>query len=150
MANLTRCVVVLLMVWQPVFTRSYAQNGAGPDSSSSTATQPQDPGSEGVRDNQRRSIGGGVTAPRVIHVAHPEFSEEAREDKFSGVVVVGLIVGTDGKPEQVRVLRGVGHGLDEKALEAVRQYRFQPAMENGKPVPVRVNVQVNFQITDRK
>jgi TonB family protein len=149
-ANLARGAVVLLMVWQLVSTRSYAQNGASPDSSSATATQSQDRGPEGIRDNQLRKIGGAVSAPRVIHNVFPEFSEEARKDKFSGVVLVGLIVDTDGMPQQVHVLRGVGHGLDEKAIEAISHYRFQPAMENGKPVPVRVNVEVNFQIRDRK
>jgi protein TonB len=59
---------------------------------------------------------------------------------------VNLIVDTHGLPQNVRVIRGVGMGLDEKALEAVRQYKFKPAMEGGKPVPVQVNVEVNFQI----
>ena len=51
-----------------------------------------------------------------------------------------------GLPKNVHVMRGVGMGLDEKAIEAVRQYRFKPAMENGKPVAVELNVEVNFQI----
>jgi TonB family protein len=65
---------------------------------------------------------------------------------FSGIVLVNLIVDTNGLPRNVHVLRGVGMGLDETAVAAVKQYTFQPAMENGKPVPVELNVEVNFQI----
>ncbi len=59
---------------------------------------------------------------------------------------MNLIVDSQGKPQNVHILRGVGMGLDEKAKEAVMQYRFKPAMEGGKPVPVEMNVEVNFQI----
>jgi protein TonB len=93
-----------------------------------------------------RRIGGGVSAPVVIYQVDPEFSEEARKAKFMGVVTVNLIVNAQGMPQNVRVLRGVGMGLDEKAVEAVRQYKFKPAMEGGKPVPVELNIEVNFQI----
>ena len=63
-----------------------------------------------------------------------------------GAVTVNLVVDTSGRPQKVHIVRGVGMGLDQKALEAVRQYRFKPAMENGHPVPVQVNVEVQFQI----
>lgn len=104
------------------------------------------PGSGGNYGGGLRHVGGGVSSPEVIFKVEPEFSEEARKAKFMGVVTVNLIVDTKGLPQNVRVIRGVGMGLDEKALEAVRQYRFKPAMENGHPVPVQVNVEVNFQI----
>jgi len=81
----------------------------------------------------------------ISHI-EPEFSEEARKAKFPGVVTVSLIVDTEGLPQNVHVIRGVGMGLDEKALDAVRQYRFKPARENGHPVPVQVNVEVRFSI----
>jgi len=81
-----------------------------------------------------------------IHEVEPEFSEEARRAKFMGVVTVNLIVDDKGMPQNVHVLRSVGMGLDDKAVEAVKQYRFKPAMEAGKPVPVQLNVEVNFQI----
>jgi len=92
-----------------------------------------------------RKIGGHVMAPVAIHMENATFSNEARDAKFSGLVTVQLIVNTRGLPESVHVIRGVGMGLDEKAVEAVRQYRFRPAMEDGKPVPVLLNVEVNFQ-----
>jgi len=104
------------------------------------------PGTGGNYGGGLRRIGGGVSQPEVIFQVEPEFSEEARKAKFMGSVLVNLIVDTRGLPENVHVSRGVGMGLDEKAVEAVKQYRFKPAMENGKPVPVELNVEVNFQI----
>lgn len=91
-------------------------------------------------------VGGGVSKPVVLYSVEPEFSEEARKAKFSGNVEVYLWVDADGKPSHIRVVRGVGMGLDEKAVEAVRQYRFRPAMKDGKPVAVDLYVDVDFQI----
>ena len=85
-------------------------------------------------------------APQVIYQVEPEFSEEARKAKVAGNVLVNLWVDTNGNPSHVHVIRGVGMGLDEKAVEAVKQYKFKPAMENGKPVLVELNIEVNFQI----
>ena len=104
------------------------------------------PGSGGNMGGGLRRIGGGVSAPVVLFAPEPEFSEEARKAKVAGNVLVYLQVDTSGHPTHVRVLRGIGLGLDEKAMEAVRQYKFKPAMENGHPVAVEMNVEVNFQI----
>lgn len=104
------------------------------------------PGSGGNMGGGLRRIGGGVSAPVVLFAPEPEFSEEARKAKVAGNVLVYLQVDVNGRPTHVRVLRGIGLGLDEKAMEAVRQYKFKPAMENGHPVAVEMNVEVNFQI----
>ena len=104
------------------------------------------PGSGGNTGGGPRRIGGGVSAPELLFKVEPEFSEEARKAKVAGNVLVGIWVDTNGNPTHVRVLRGVGMGLDEKAIEAVRQYRFKPGMENGRPVVTEVNIEVNFQI----
>ena len=104
------------------------------------------PGSGGNYGGGLRKIGGGVSSPVVIYKVDPEFSEEARRAKFMGIVLVNLIVDQHGLPQNVHVLRGVGMGLDGKAVEAVKQYRFKPALEAGKPVAVELNVEVNFQI----
>jgi len=104
------------------------------------------PGSGGNTGGGPRRIGGGVSAPQLIYSVEPEFSEEARKAKVAGNVLVNLWVDTNGLPSHVHVIRGVGMGLEEKAVEAVRQYKFKPAMENGKPVLVELNVEVNFQI----
>jgi periplasmic protein TonB len=104
------------------------------------------PGSGGNTGGGPRRIGGGVSAPQVIFQVEPEFSEEARKAKVAGNVLVNLWVDTNGNPSHVHVIRGVGMGLDEKAVDAVKQYKFKPAMENGKPVLVELNIEVNFQI----
>jgi len=104
------------------------------------------PGSGGNVGGGIRRIGGGVAAPIVLFAPEPEFSEEARKAKASGNVLVYLQVDTNGRPMHVRVLRGIGLGLDEKAVEAVSHYKFKPAMENGHPVAVEMQVEVNFQV----
>lgn len=104
------------------------------------------PGSGGNTGGGVMHIGGSVKAPVPILTPDPEFSEEARKAKFSGNVEVYLIVDENGNPTHVRVVRDVGMGLGEKAVEAVRQYKFKPAMQNGKPVKVDMYVDVNFQI----
>ena len=104
------------------------------------------PGSGGNIGGGPMHIGGSVRAPILTYQVDPEFSEEARKAKFSGNVEVYLWVDENGNPSHVRVVRGVGMGLDEKAVEAVRQYKFKPAMSNGKPVKVDMYVDVNFQI----
>jgi len=95
-----------------------------------------------------KRIGTGVSPPLVIYQVNPEYSEQARAAKLNGIVTLTLWVDEHGNPTHVRVLRGVGMGLDEKAVEAVKQYKFKPAMEDGKPVLVELNVQVDFQIFD--
>lgn len=91
-------------------------------------------------------VGGGVSAPRALDTPDPEYSEEARKAKYQGTCVLWLIVGPDGKPRDVKVARALGMGLDEKAIEAVRNWKFSPAMKDGKPVAVQINVEVNFRL----
>jgi TonB family protein len=97
-------------------------------------------------DRALRRVGGDVSAPVLIYSVAPEFAKEARNAKIAGNVLVNLVVDQNGIPTNVRVIRGIGHGLDEKAVEAVSKYRFKPSMEHGQPVSVEINVQVNFQI----
>ena len=91
-------------------------------------------------------VGGGVAAPQLIFAPDPEFSDEARRAKFQGVCVVSLVVDAQGNPQRVQVVRHLGMGLDQKAVDAVKQYRFKPATLQGKPVPVEVNIEVTFRI----
>jgi TonB family protein len=90
--------------------------------------------------------GGGVSNPVLVFAPDPEFSDEARRAKYQGVCVVGLIVDAQGNPQRVRIVRPLGMGLDEKAIEAVKQYKFKPAIYQGHPVPVEINIEVNFRI----
>jgi TonB family protein len=91
-------------------------------------------------------IGGAVTKPVVLQQPSPQFSQIARALKFSGAVMVHLWLMQDGTPSHISVVEPAGLGLDEQALLAVSQYRFQPAMKDGKPVTVDLYVNVNFQI----
>ena len=104
------------------------------------------PGSGGNTGGGVMHVGGSIRPPVPIYAPDPEFSEEARKAKFSGNVEVYLWVDEQGNPSHIKIARGVGMGLDEKAIEAVRQYKFKPAMQNGKPVKVDLYIEVNFQI----
>ena len=91
-------------------------------------------------------IGGGVSAPMVLSKTEPEYSEEARKAKYQGTVVLMIIVNEHGLPQDIRVVRPLGLGLDEKAIEAVQKWRFRPAMKDGHPVKVEATVEVNFRL----
>jgi protein TonB len=92
------------------------------------------------------SANGRVSAPTVLYKVEPEFSEEARKAKYQGTVVLTIEVGEDGKLRGLRVVRGLGLGLDEKAIEAVSRWKFRPALKNGRAVPASARVEVNFRL----
>jgi periplasmic protein TonB len=101
------------------------------------------PGGDGGVGGDTYHRGQGASDPRVLSQVDPEFSEEARKAKFQGLCVLSLIIEPDGTPSNIRVKDSLGMGLDEKAIEAVRKWRFQPSMKNGRPVrygPVEVDV----------
>jgi TonB family protein len=105
------------------------------------------PGSGGNTGGGVYRIGGGVSAPIPLNSVEAEFSDEARRAKYQGVVLVGLMVDAQGNPQSVHIVRALGMGLDEKALEAVKKYKFKPGMKDGKPVIVTgVIVEVNFRL----
>jgi len=91
-------------------------------------------------------VGGGVSAPKPLYTPDPEYSEEARKAKYQGVVVLWLVIGADGHPREIQIARRLGMGLDEKAVEAVRTWRFDPARKDGQPVAVQMNVEVSFRL----
>jgi protein TonB len=91
-------------------------------------------------------VGGGVSPPRVIYQVDPEFSEEARKAKYQGTCTLMLIVDTAGHPSNIRVASSLGMGLDEKAIEAVKNWRFEPSMKDGHPVRVEIAVEVEFHL----
>lgn len=91
-------------------------------------------------------IGGGVSAPVPIFKPEPEYSEEARKAKFQGSVTLAIVILPDGTTSNIRVIRPLGLGLDEKAIEAVAKWRFRPSLKDGKAVPVSANVEVNFRL----
>lgn len=91
-------------------------------------------------------VGGSVTPPRAIYSPEPEYTKQARKSNFQGSCTLGLIVEEDGHPSHIRVLKGIGLGLDENAVAAVQTWRFEPAMKDGHPVRVEIAIQVDFHL----
>ena len=91
-------------------------------------------------------IGGGVSAPVPTVRPEPEYSEEARAAKWQGAVLLQVLVDENGVPQDIQVVRPLGLGLDQKAIEAVQQWRFKPGLKDGKPVAVSANIEVNFRL----
>jgi len=91
-------------------------------------------------------IGGGVSAPVAIYKVEPDYSDEARKAKLQGAVILEGIVGTDGNVYEIKIVQALGLGLDEKAVEAVKNWRFQPGMKEGKAVATRVEFEIHFRL----
>jgi len=104
------------------------------------------PGSGGGFGDGVYRAGNGVSQPSLISKVEPEYSEEARKAKFQGVVVLQIVVDAKGNAVQPRVVKSLGLGLDEKAIEAVKQWKFKPGYKNGQPVAVAATVEVNFRL----
>ncbi len=90
--------------------------------------------------------GGGVTNPVPIYKPEPQYSEEARKAKWQGSVLLSLVVDETGKPIDIKVVRPLGLGLDEMAIQAVSQWKFKPGMRDGKPVKVQAQIEVTFRL----
>jgi protein TonB len=91
-------------------------------------------------------VGGGVSAPKTTQRTDPIYTQAAREKQIEGAVVLWLIVNAQGMPEQIKVQRSLDAGLDANAIEAVRQWTFYPALKDGNPVAVMINVEVNYKL----
>ena len=117
-------------------------------------------GVDGIGDGCCKGIGNGdrgtpgisagsghrITPPQLIYKVEPEFSEEARKAKYSGVVILAIDVDASGKASGFRVLQSPGLGLDQKAIDAVTLWRFRPGYQDGKPVVTGATVEVNFRL----
>ncbi len=90
--------------------------------------------------------GNGVSMPVVVFKVEPEYSEDARKSKYSGVVVLSVVVDKNGHTKDIHVIHSLGMGLDEKAVEAVQQWRFRPGTKAGQAVNVRAQVEVSFRL----
>ena len=91
-------------------------------------------------------VGGGVSAPALLVKIEPEYSEEGRKAKHQGTVILSIVVDPSGKASNIQVVRSLGLGLDEKAVEAVKQWKFKPGYKDGKAVPVLAQIEVNFRL----
>ena len=122
--------------------------GPFPRSISPSILVPDDllvPSSEGSVSGLAK-VGGSVTGPTPLRSVEAKYSREAKEQLIQGICLVSLIVDAHGMPENPRLVKSAGYGLDEKAIDAVNLYRFHPAMKNGMPVPVMITVEVNFRL----
>jgi periplasmic protein TonB len=118
--------------------------GGGDGNARGSSFGPDDGDGEFGRGVQR--VGHGVTAPALLHKVEPEYSEEARKAKYQGTVTLYVEVDPTGKATHIRVLRSLGLGLDEKAIQAVSKWRFSPGTKDGKPVSVAATIEVNFRL----
>ena len=104
------------------------------------------PGSGGNMGGGAYRIGGGVSPPSILYKVEPEYSEEARKAKFQGTVLLFVVVDEKGLPRDIKIIRPLGLGLDQKAVEAVEKWKFSPGKKDGKPVAVQAQIEVNFRL----
>jgi TonB family protein len=117
--------------WQP-FVRKHFFHG------SDAVPEGTDPGPS--------NIGGSIKPPSLLKTVEPQFSMAAKDLLYSNLVLVNVYVDETGKPYHTAIVRPAGLGLDEQALAAIQQYRFRPATENGEPISVQLNVEVQFKV----
>ena len=91
-------------------------------------------------------VGGGVSAPVLLSKTEPEYSEEARKAKHQGTVMLYVQIDPSGHATNIKVVKSLGLGLDEKAIEAVQKWKFAPGKKDGKPVTVEATIEVNFRL----
>lgn len=120
---------------------NHGDAGPGPGGTG-TGTRGHGPGGDATA----YSAGRGITAPSVLTRVDPEYSEEARKAKYSGAVMLSIVVNTDGHADSIKVIKSLGMGLDEKAIEAVERWRFKPGTKDGLPVRVHAQIEVNFRL----
>ena len=89
-------------------------------------------------------IGPGITPPRVTHQVNPVYKPDSEGFRVTGTVIVGLVISSKGAPKDVHVVRSLGKGVDESAVEAVQQWQFEPARKGGQSVAVRITVEIRF------
>ncbi|MGB6777051.1 MAG: energy transducer TonB [Terriglobales bacterium] len=127
------CFIIGMMLFHAVAAHSQAQP---PDNANAAKVAPQ----------HSVSVGGGVTPPHVTYQPSPEYSENARAAGLEGTCILWMVIGPDGKPRDIKVVRTLGLGLDEKAIEAVSSWRFEPASKDGKPVAVAIKLEIPFHL----
>lgn len=111
---------------------------------------PQQPSTKPDKPPAKQADGkseGSVSPPRLIFSPDPQYTAKARRAHVEGSIVLTMMVGTDGRPQDIKVIRPLGYGLDEQTINTVRTWRFEPARRNGKPVPIRIDtLQIDFRL----
>lgn len=108
-------------------------------------TKPNTPVEAQIGNGEILHAGQGVKPPKVTYSPDPEFSDAARAAKLQGIVVLSAVIGADGAQRDVWVVKKLGMGLDQKAIETVRRWKFDPATKDGKPVTSIINIEINFR-----
>jgi TonB family protein len=98
--------------------------------------------SQNGNEEQVYELGPGITAPKIVHQVSPEHPAEGF--RIAGTVLIGLVVSSRGEPRDVRILKSLDKGVDQNAVDAVRQWRFEPAKKAGEPVAVRLSIEIRF------
>ena len=140
-------VIEIGIPWMPE-----RNNSSGPGKGNTIGTGSND--SIGTTPGERTGIGGppgayqpGVTSPICAYCPDPQYTDEAREAKLQGRVVLRVLVGTDGRTAQVQIMQGIGMGLDERAVQTVRGWKFVPARDGGRrAVPTWITIEVFFRL----
>jgi TonB family protein len=91
-------------------------------------------------------MGPGVTAPKVLQKTDPAYTKDASDAKIQGTVLLSMVVGSDGVARDITVKKSLDPGLDEKAIAAVQNWKFQPGTKDGKAVSVMATIEVNFRL----
>ncbi len=91
-------------------------------------------------------IGPGIVPPKVLEKVEPNYTDEARAAKIEGTVALSVVVGTDQRVHDIKILKSLDAGLDANAIQAIRAWKFQPGTKNGKPVAVRARIDVNYRL----
>ncbi len=102
--------------------------------------------SQALLNDQAYAVSGDITPPQLTEVASPDYTAEARRKKIEGSVTMTIVVSKRGDVTDARVVQGLGYGLDENALLAVKEWKYKPAERNGEPVAVKMEVSVNFYL----
>jgi TonB family protein len=97
-------------------------------------------------DPQIKSFGGSVKAPILLKAANSQYTEATRKARLEGQCLISLIIDRNGMPQNIRITRSLDPGLDQNAIDAVNHYRFKPAMREGEPIPVQINVEIDFRL----
>jgi TonB family protein len=105
-------------------------------------SQKEPGGSQKENEEQVHELGPGITPPKVVHQVSPEHPAEGF--RITGTVLIGLVVSSRGEPKGVRVIKSLDRIVDQNAVEAVRQWRFEPAKKSGEPVAVRLSIEIRF------
>jgi TonB family protein len=146
--------------WKPCLLAASTGNGTGdysgcrfspeflaaPGVSAPVIVEPGQAEAVAELSNQAPRMARGTTPPRAISAPNPPFSEEARRAKYHGTALLSLFVDKTGQVRNVRIVRPLGMGLDQKAVEAVSTWQFRPATKDGEPVEMHINVEVDFHL----